>query len=110
MPINLEPVITAFLASLGYAALFYVKNVLPSLAGKPLEEILSNMVSSFVWTRFVSTLIVGVGVGVLVSIKGGTLTQETWELQFSLYAVYVITVENVLKTLIRSIRMYRTKQ
>lgn len=107
MNMNIESIMTALLASFSYAALFYVKNVLPDLAGKPLPEIISEMIKNFDFIKFASTLIVGMVVGLLVTAQGVTLTQENWELHFSLYAVYVITVEAVLKTLIRSIRAYR---
>jgi len=102
MQINFEPVITAVLASIGYAALFYVKSELPDLADKSLEETIKIFLSRFNYTKFIATLLVGIAVGLIVSIRGDPLTQETFELQIAVYGAYVATVENILKTIYRA--------
>lgn len=95
---NLEPIITALLASLGYAVLFYIKSELPDLSSLPLEQMITELIKRFNFGKFVSTLLVGMGVGLVTAIQDGVVTQQSFETQFALYAVYVITVENVLKT------------
>ncbi len=101
---TVETISTAVLASIGYAVLFYIKSELPDLGSFPLEQMLSELIKRFNVGKFVSTIIIGGVVGVLISLRGGTVLQETFEVQFSIYAVYIITVENILKTIWRLIK------
>ena len=82
----MEAIIFAIVAAIVFAASGYLKSAKD-------EE--------FDVTKFATTVLVGALVGVVLYVKGATITEEAVATQFAAYAGIVVIVENALKAVMR---------
>lgn len=94
---QLQTILTAVLASIAYSITFFVKK----RSGKNIQ--------SFDTKKFISTLLVGIGVGVSMSLSGANLTFLSFEAELATMAGIIALVESVLKTIYREVKK-RTEQ
>jgi len=87
--VDIATVATSILAAVVYAASMYLK------------KNLSDNPQSFDPLKFLSTVIVGAIVGIVMCQSGTQVTEQDFETQLATYAGLVAVVENVLKILYR---------
>ncbi|MDP2954428.1 MAG: hypothetical protein Q8O76_14085 [Chloroflexota bacterium] len=82
-------ILYAVFAALGYALLFYAK------AYQGGEQ--------FSQTKFLATLLVGAGIGVLAVVTGSPITKEGAEAQLLTLASVIVLLDNILKLIWRKL-------
>jgi hypothetical protein len=91
-PVDPVTVINAAAAAAIYSLLWFARN-----RAKNPEE-------AFMPSKFLSTVVVGVFIGVAMSVQGMSVTQENVEVQLAMMAGAVTLVEAVFKTVLDSAR------
>jgi len=89
------------LGSLGIAVLSAVVYSLSMYVKKHLN---TDNPQSFDVAKFITTLIWGVIIGILLQAFGAPVTEQAVEEQFVAYAGIIAITENIAKTIIRAIR------
>lgn len=82
---TVQPIVTAALASLAYSLVFFAKH--RERDGEELDT-----------TKLGATVLVGIAVGITMTLSGDPLSQATLETQLMAYAGLIALVESIGKT------------
>ena len=102
MAIDLGVIFTAVLASMGYGFFFYITNEFPDMGFDDID--INEVLKRFSYLKFLSTIIVGIVVGIISAATGDTVTPESFKVKMGIYGVYIVTVEKALKLVYRYLK------